>query len=735
MPMIETLCFFVQGRVQGVGFRPFVSQLACSLGLKGYVRNIGLGVEIVIQGKRKEEFSYLLCTQLPEVAYISSLEKKTNFLQAFEEFTILSSSQNDEILIHPIPDFGICEKCQKDILDPYNKRFFYPLINCTHCGPRFTVIRNFPYDRQYTSMQNFTMCKDCNEEYMQVQSRFFHAQPISCPKCGPKLFWKGEEIKNIQDVFQEMKTLLANSEILCIQGIGGFHLVCDAEQEKAILKLRALKSRPTKPFALMCKDLAQVAEFAYLLPQERELLKSKEAPIVLLQSKKKLLRISRDRYGIMLPYTPFYQLLFQFISSPLVVTSANLKGEPLIYQEQALQKLGIPYVFSHQREIIAPVEDSIVQVFSTGDISVLRHGRGYAPLVFELEEKLSKPMLAMGGNQKVSFAFAFDRLLIFSPYIGDLDNLGSISALRERIEDVQRVYKINFEEIVCDLHPQYESTKLAYQMCSTPLQIQHHYAHLLSVYFEHHLKQRVLGFCFDGTGYGSDGKIWGGEVLVADTSGFDRVFHFRYFPLLGGEVAIKDIARIAWSVLGEKISDDQKREYFIQRGWIDQELKILETMQKHLINSPMTSSVGRIFDAIAWFCGLEQQTYEGESGEMIQSLYDASITESYGIKIEGDEIVLDFVEIFQDRFCEPSWIASKFINALIEIVEIISSFYSYEIVLCGGVFCNRILSSKLLELFAQKGRKCHIGNKIPPNDNGLAVGQLYYLMQRSKNER
>lgn len=737
--MKETILLSITGRVQGVGFRPFVDHLAKSLELGGYVQNNANGVEIAIQGQKKEEFLPLLQSTLPPMAKIESINILKTQKRELRGFEIYSSQISDQTRILPIPDFCICKDCSAEILDQKERRFFYPLINCTNCGPRFSVIESFPYDRERTSMKKFLMCQDCLREYTDGKSRFFHAQPISCPKCSPQLFWKGEERRDYQEVFQEIAHVIKSGEIVCLQGIGGFHLVCDATQQKAIQTLRILKNRPTKPLALMCKDLNQVREIAYITPKEEELLTSPEAPIVLLESKLPLLGISKDRYGVMLAYSPIHKLLFEFLDMPLIATSANPKGEPIVYEALEAQRLFSLNVLSHARDILSPIEDSIIQVLSTQDAVMLRSARGYAPMSFVLDEKVPYPMLAMGANQKSSFALAFENFVIISPYIGDLDNLVTLQRLQSSIQSYKKLYGLEFQDVICDLHPRYESAKLAFSIVQNPIQIQHHYAHSLSVCFEHKITHEVLSFCFDGTGYGEDGNIWGGEVLIASALKYERVLHFAYFSLLGGEVAIKEIYRNFFSLLYRENCrvDREIEEFFIQRGKSKQELQTLKIMQERNLNSPQTSSVGRIFDAIAWVCGLEIQSYEGESGEFLQSLYDENISQAYNFTIKEGEIALDFWAIFMDAKNqeEVTKIASKFLNTLVLVVLEIAERYPHDVVLCGGVFCNRILSTKVLEKLRVQNKNCYIGNKIPPNDQGIAAGQLYHLIQRSKNAR
>lgn len=732
--MKETLILFLQGHIQGVGFRPLVKNIAISLGLKGYVKNNGRGVEIALQGGKKLYFLPTLQKKLPPIASIQTVQTQIDFCEEMQTFEILSSQLDLRVSIPPIPDLALCKQCQDEILVQGHRRYFYPLINCTQCGPRFSVIQAFPYDRERTSMQPFEMCQECFMEYQDAQSRFFHAQPISCPKCSPKIFWMRKERSDYVQLFKEVAEKISQGEIICIQANGGFHLICDAMQEQAIKKLRALKSRPKKPLALMCKDIKQARQYAKISVQEERLLTSKEAPIVLLESKKTLKNISKDRLGIMLAYTPIHRLLFEFLKTPLVATSANFKGNPIIYQASETYQL-TPFVLWHQRAIIQPIEDSIVQVISTQDILVIRNARGYAPTSFSLPEKVPYPMLAMGANQKSSFAFAFEDLIVVSPYIGDLNHLGVFERFKQSLHKMQEIYQLDFKEVICDLHPQYESTKLAYEMNPAPLQIQHHYAHALSVCFEYQLRDQVLSFCFDGTGYGEDGAIWGGEVMLVDPISYERVLHFKYFSLLGGERAIKEIWRNFFALLDEDIAMAKKEEFFLLRGKTLQEIRALNLMKQKKINSPQTSSVGRIFDAIAWVCGLEVQEYEGESGEWIESLYREEIDGFYSFFVEGGEICLDFNAIFDDAYCnfDPSIIATKFLNTLVELIVQIAQKDSREVVLCGGVFCNRILSAKVLKRMREDDKKCYIGEKIPPNDNGIAIGQLYFLLQRRRN--
>lgn len=733
---MKTLKIQIQGIIQGVGFRPFVSNLAHSLNLCGYVKNNSLGVEVLVQGERCEEFLRTLPQKAPKVAQIQKIDYSKIDSQPYEGFEILQSEEANHYLIPPVLELGICEDCRKELFTKDNPRCFYPLINCTNCGPRYSVIKALPYDRERTSMAEFEMCEKCKEQYTNPRSRFFHAQPISCPACSPKIYWRGEVVADYVEIFKDMALSLREGEILLIEGIGGFHLVCDASNEKTIQKLRELKNRPSKPFALMCKNLEQVREIAFLTPKEEEILLSPKAPIVLLKAKQYLKGIAPNlqTYGVMLPYTPIYEFLFSFLHSPLVVTSANPKGEPIIYKREDLSKLA--YIttlsLSHQREIDNPIEDSIVQVLSTQEEIVLRNARGYAPTSFRLPYKLQNPLLSLGGNQKANFSIAFEDMVILSPYIGDLDNLESISRFRASIKKFQELYGIKkFEQIACDLHPNYESSKiakdLAEEMGAELVQLQHHFAHTLSVCFEYGISEKILSFCFDGTGYGEDGAIWGGEVLEANKEGFERVAHFRYFKLLGGEVATKDIARNFISIAFDYLPLEEVQK--LECNKTPQEIATLYQMHQKSLNSPLTSSVGRLFDMVAFMCGLEVQSYEGESGVWLQNLY-AEGYDHYGFAITKNEIELDFLSILKDyKKQSKQEIASKFINTLVEVICTLGMQSKHKIILCGGVFCNNILSAKVLEKLRKNGKTCYIGNKIPPNDNSLSLGQMYYLLK------
>lgn len=741
---MKTLKIQIQGKIQGVGFRPFISNLATSLELSGYVRNNALGVEVVVQGERCEEFLELLPSKAPKVSSIEKLESMQIHSCEFEGFEIRESQGGRNYLIPPVLELGICEECKKELFESENPRYFYPLINCTNCGPRYSVIKALPYDRERTSMAEFEMCPLCKAQYSDSQSRFFHAQPISCPACSPKIFWNNQVVENYTQTFFSIASLIKQGEIVLIEGLGGFHLVCDGSNAQSIKRLRELKNRPSKPLALMCKNIEQVREIAYTSSKEEELLLSASAPIVLLRAKKYLEGIAPNlhTYGIMLSYTPIYELLFSFLDTPLVVTSANPKGEPIIYKKEDLSKLSFitSYALAHQREIYNPLEDSILQVLSTQESIVLRNARGYAPMSFRLPYKLPFALLSLGGNQKANFALGFEDMVILSPYIGDLDNLESILRLKSSLQKLQKLYGIErFEKIACDLHPQYESTKIAKEMAEEMgaelVPLQHHYAHSLSVCFEHNINEEVLSFCFDGTGYGEDGAIWGGEVLFGNSQSFERVAHFRYFKLLGAEVAIKDIARSFFSLAFDYLPFEEVQK--LPSNKTPQEIQTLYQMHQKSLNSPLTSSVGRLFDMTAFMCGLEVQSYEGESGVLLQNLYDESYADlSYGFELDKDEIKLDFLSMFADYQRESKQkIASKFINTLSEVVFALSMQKDCKIVLCGGVFCNNILSSKVLEKLRKNGKTCYIGNSVPPNDNGLALGQMHYLLEGGKYAR
>jgi hydrogenase maturation protein HypF len=730
--MIKTYQILIKGRVQGVGFRPFVYQLAHKLSLKGSVKNDSQGVVIELNATSDEleDFKEALQKSLPPLAEIDEITTQEIERKDFSGFSILKSEQKSLKTALIPPDISICEACEKELFDPANRRYLYPFITCTDCGVRYSIIKTLPYDRPNTSMAAFKMCKACEAEYNDPTNRRYHAQPIGCFECGPKLELKNKREEVIADPIEEAVRALEAGKILAVKGVGGYHLVCDATSDAAVKRLRERKHRPKKPFAVMVEDIKEAKELAYIDAQEEELLGSKERPITLLRVRENSLLsafIAPDisKIGLFLPYTPLHLLLLKRFAKPIVATSANITDEPICTDFKSLQKLEDVYdmVLDHDREIVNGCDDSVVTIVS-GRKLTLRRARGYAPSSIKLPFKLKKRVLALGANQKSTVAIGFMHEAILSPHIGDLDTLESLDYFEKNIKTLQRIYDFIPDIVVHDKHPNYESTRYAKEHFSDLYSIQHHYAHILSVMAEKGIREKVLGVAFDGTGYGEDGTLWGGEFLVCDYEGFERVAYFHPFKLLGGAKAIKEPRRVALSLLfdlyGEKVL---KMEHPTVKSFTPMELKTLYLSWQKGLNAPLSSSCGRIFDAVASLTDVCQvMHFEGESGMLMEELYD--------LKVEGcypflwDKGIIDFLPMIEELLheSEKAVAVSKFFNTLVEIVANVAEKYDMPVVLSGGVFQNRVL----LEFVLKRVKNAIISNEIPPNDGGIALGQIVH---------
>ena len=540
--------FQIEGIVQGVGFRPTVYKIAKKLDLKGYVLNSGEGVIVEIEGENRDKFIDTLKKNLPPLAKIDKIEKEVLPLKNYSEFIIISSKNTSKTTFIS-PDKSVCEDCLKEMFDANNRRYLYPFINCTNCGPRYTIIENIPYDRKNTSMKKFKMCEKCEKEYTNPLDRRYHAQPISCYECGPKLSlklkiesdkWRELRIENeayteIKKIFKEVAKFLKDGKIGAIKGLGGFHLVCDATNEKAVKELRERKNRPFKPFAMMFKDIQEIKKYCEINDYEEKLITSIERPIVVVKKRVDLKGIADniDRYGVFLSYTPIHYLLFREIDFPIVATSANISNEPIIRSfEELKEKLGnvVDFVLDYDRDIVNACDDSVMTCVDD-KILTYRLSRGYAPKSFSIDKKIKPNILAVGANQKNTIALSFKDKVIISPHIGDLLTIDAVEYFERTIETFKRLYSFKPDIIIGDLHPEYESTKWAKVQNLPFYQIQHHYAHILSTMFEFNLKGEFLAFSFDGTGYGEDKQIWGGEVFIANENSFKRLYPVSYTHL------------------------------------------------------------------------------------------------------------------------------------------------------------------------------------------------------------
>jgi len=585
-------------------------------------------------------------------------------------------------------------------------------------------------------MKFFQMCHACEAEYTNPMDRRYHAQPIGCWECGPSLsLWDRSEELGVrsEELMDVASQLLLDGNIFAVKGVGGYHLMCDATNEEAVRKLRERKRRPTKPFAVMVKDMQMARELAEISEMEESLLISKERPIVLLNDQHSTLSAqiapNMSRIGLFLPYTPLHLLLLHKLNRPLVATSANVTDEPICTTRESLEKLSgvYDYVLDHNREIVNGCDDSVVMVVK-GQRVVLRRARGYAPASVTLPFKLTKRTLAMGANQKSTVAISFDDQVILSPHIGDLDSIGSVAYYQKNIETLERIYDFIPEVIVHDKHPNYESTKLALSLNAqrstlSAISVQHHYAHILGVMVEKGIRGKVFGVAFDGTGLGDDGKLWGGEFMVCDYDGYERVGHLNYFKLLGGAKAVKEPRRVALSLLfdlyGEEVLSLKNPT---TQAFSQAELKTAYLMWQKGLNAPLSSSVGRLFDAVASLLGVCQvMSFEGESGMLLEELYESSVEGSYPFIYKNGEInTLPMLDAMLQE-SDVSVAVSTFFHTLVEMVATVYEPYmELPLVLSGGVFQNSVLLSLLLERFPD----AFIPNDFPPNDGGIALGQV-----------
>jgi len=737
----------ISGIVQGVGFRPFVYQLAHKNSLCGFVLNNGNGVIIELEGTKRsiDIFLEVLNSDAPVLSRIDAITQSEMLLQNSKKFEILHSDASG-ISAMVSADISLCDDCKREMRDPQNRRYKYPFINCTNCGPRYTIVDSLPYDRKNSSMDKFEMCDKCRGEYEDPFNRRFHAQPISCYECGPRLKCVELIEKNHdqhENLVANFARLIAKGESVAIKGVGGFHIVCDATNEEAVKALRLHKHRPTKPLAVMFKNITAIKKVCTLTKEDESLILSKERPIVLVKKKKNTniaqsIAPNIDGIGVFLPYTPLHELLLDTLNTPIVATSANLSDEPIIRDEKELFKklpLVINSALSNDREILNACDDSVMMSVE-GESIMLRLARGYAPKSFYSIKTNSKKILALGANQKSTITLAFDNHIILSPHIGDLNSLEAFEYFLRTLETFKRFYDFEPDLIVCDKHPNYETTKWAKDYVSLHpnielVEVQHHYAHALACMAEFGLEEDALAFCFDGTGYGEDGSLWGGEVLKVSPKSFTREYHLKTFSLLGGEKAVKEPRRIALALLFEYYSLEEILEMkneLVSSFTVDQ-LNTYYLMYQKKINSPQSSSMGRLFDGIYALSGnLQEVGYEGESGLIIEknsNQYTSNKSYTYTLKKDTIEFKEMIDEIVNEK--DTSLMASKFLNTLRNIIIEISQKYPHlSVILSGGVFQNKTLLQKVIKVFKENGVKYYVQNKTPINDGGISFGQAYY---------
>ena len=772
----------MRGAVQGVGFRPFIYRLATELKLKGWVSNTGQGVFIEVEGDpiSVQDFLLRMEKEKPPRASIHSFESSFLDPLGYEKFEIRPSEDAGSKTAVILPDIATCADCVREIFDPNDRRFRYPFTNCTNCGPRFTIIEGLPYDRAKTSMRRFNMCAECEREYHDPLDRRFHAQPNACPICGPQIeLWdrSGGITARSHDALVEAAEVVRRGKILALKGMGGFQLLGDARNDGAIASLRERKHREEKPFAVMCPTNEAAHDLCEITELEVRLLASSESPIVLLPRHSAIrnpqsaispsVSPGNPYLGLMLPYTPLHHLLMRELGFAVVATSGNLSDEPICIDErEALTRLaGIADFFlTHDRPIVRHMDDSIVRIMH-GREMVLRRARGYAPLPIagksQAPNSKSPIILAVGAHLKNTVALSVGTNVFVSQHIGDLETKEAYSAFCAVAEDLSRLYETEPDVIACDLHPDYLSTKYALglgsagcqpaasgslpdafattalpQAADAPrpiIQIQHHWAHVASCMAENELEPPVLGVAWDGTGYGTDGTIWGGEFLVANADSFTRVAHLRHFRLPGGEAAIKEPRRSRLGVLHEIFRQELWGRAEILAGFSKHELPLLRQMLEKPVNAPVTSSAGRFFDAAASLLDLRQRvSFEGQAAMDMEFAVQSGIDDAYPFSLsEGSPVVIDWqsaiLGILDDthRGQSVGLIAAKFHNMLAEvIVAVARKTGQSKIVLTGGCFQDRYLTERTIDRLLEENFRPYWHQRIPPNDGGIALGQV-----------
>ncbi|WP_448268106.1 carbamoyltransferase HypF [Nostoc sp. DSM 114159] len=763
----------VRGTVQGVGFRPTVYRLAKTCGLHGDVCNDGEGVLIRVSGSEEAitKFVARLRIECPPLARINQLIRTPYEGELkFDDF-VISSSVNNAIKTEITPDAATCPQCQQEIFDPFSRFYRYPFTNCTHCGPRLSIIRAIPYDRCNTSMSAFAMCSECGKEYHDVENRRFHAQPVACHVCGPAAWLERADGKSVTasmfsmlDDVDAVCTLLQKGEIVAIKGLGGIHLACDATQKTVVQKLRQRKKRYHKPFALMARDIEIIEQYCIVNTKEKELLTSSAAPIVLLQvSDKKQLASSvasgQNTLGFMLPYTPLHHLILRRMNRPIILTSGNVADEPqCIDNDEAREKLGkiADYFLFHNREIINRVDDSVVRVL--GDkVQTIRRARGYAPASISLPPGFHKipQILAMGSELKNTFCLLREEEAILSQHLGDLENAAAFNAYQENLNLYLNLFEHQPKIIAIDKHPEYLSSKFGKSLVDTNkikiYPIQHHHAHIAACMVENGIpldSPPILGIALDGLGYGDDGTLWGGEFLLADYRKFQRLATFKPVAMIGGEQAIYQpwrntyaqlVAANLWDNCEQKYSDLEIVKFLRNKP-----LKLLNQLIEKRINSPPASSVGRLFDAVAAAIGIyrDECSYEGQATIALEAIVDVS-----SLNNDKETLIYPFNFGFLDSiYCidpRPMWqallndlqqqipqavIAAKFhqglANAIVEMVKHLSQENLInQVALTGGVFQNCILLKQVTKKLQTLGINVLTHSLVPANDGGLSLGQ------------
>ena len=757
----------VYGIVQGVGFRPTVSRHATSNGICGTVCNKGPYVEIYAQGQKKQMEGFLKALEVQPPKRAAILKINTEDVTAetdmhFETFDIIESEKTKgEIFVSP--DIAICEECKEEMYDPKDRRYLHPFINCTCCGPRLTILDALPYDRERTSMKEFPMCPDCAEEYEDETTRRYDAQPVCCNKCGPEVYLIGRSERG-RDAITYTRRMISEGKIVAIKGIGGFHLCCDATNEEAVQRLRTLKRRPAKPFAVMAKDESVVKRECVVTPEQEMILTGHQKPILLLDKENggrlaPSIAPGNPKVGVMLPYAPVQLLIFQYddgIKMPdiLVMTSGNTSGAPICREDtEAVAELShlCDAMLSHNRKIRIRADDTVMD-FYKNEPYMIRRSRGYAPLPFMMSTEWKEKVLAVGGELKNTFCIGVDSRFYPSPYVGDLEDLRTVKALQETIQRFQTLLEVHPQVVVCDLHPKYNSTVVAEELGYPIVKVQHHYAHILSCMVENDCQEPVIGVAFDGTGYGTDGTIWGGEILLADYEDFTRFGNITPFLQIGGDVSAKEGWRIAVSMIYGYTKDRELAGEIMKKLDLcsEKESKVQFAMADRKLNAVLSTSVGRLFDAVSAILGIRHKSsFEGEASMALEFAAEAYEQKDHEQKqnekidplvYEEDGHVILNTQLLVQRIVEAKLqgadsgrLAYWFHEILAEqitavCVEARNVSGRQKAVLSGGVFQNRLLLRLTEERLTEEGFEVLRHRMVPPNDGGIAVGQAAYGM-------
>ncbi len=765
--MKKALRIIVKGVVQGVGFRPFIYQIAHKHNMTGSVLNSSEGVIIEVEGTQSDldVFQADISKKAPPRSVIQSIDTEKIESLGVSDFTIKKSREKPEEFQLISPDISICDDCRSELFDVKDRRYRYPFINCTNCGPRFTIIKDIPYDRPKTTMKKFTMCDKCQAEYDDPMNRRFHAQPNACAVCGPEVRFvvrrsetKEETLAVGEEAIGKTVEALRRGDVVAIKGLGGFHLACDASSEEAVTKLRTRKRRYGKPLAIMVFDLERAEKLCYVNEQEKELLSSPVRPIVLLERKESDMIAggvapNNSYLGVMLPYTPLHYLLLHDTDLELVMTSGNLSEEPIAAEnEEGLRRLGhiADSFLLHNRDIYSRYDDSVVRVVD-GRTIMVRRARGYAPYPVTLPFSVEKEILAVGGELKSTFCLLKDRYAFVSQHIGDMENAETFEHYENTLELYEKLFRVKPEIVAYDMHPEYFTTKLALGIKGLKkVAVQHHHAHIASCLAEHGLYKNVIGVSFDGTGYGTDNTIWGGEFLVCDMKQFERVGYLRQVRLPGGEVAIKKPYRMAFSYLYSFLGDEYEELDIDFKKRLDAvEVEIMKNQVDKGLLSPLTSSAGRLFDAVSSLIGIRDEIdFEGQAAIEMEMTADKNVDSSYEFTVQSLErsnkdpedrtvdspLVVDTEKVIRGIIDDLIGdlpipvMAAKFHNTVVALIVSVCKQLREKtgldaVAISGGVFQNNLLTIKLIRELKAQSFDVIQHKEVPVNDGGISLGQ------------